>query len=84
MDELLAKAMPSTSHVEKVLAATAEIGKASGLETAAEIMEILAGDAKRVDGSEVRAAAASLRNSAARIRARSKEALAEYKPERKP
>ena len=78
MDDLLGKAMPAASNVEKVLSATAEIGKASGLEVAVAVMRALADDGPRVDASEIRAAAASLELSAEKIRARAKNVLAQY------
>lgn len=80
MDDLLKRAMPSQSHVEQVLRATAEIGAASALDIAVKVMRALADDAVRgnVDASEVRAAAASLELSAEKKRAAAKAVLAKY------
>ena len=78
-DPLLSKAMPAANNVEKVLGATADIGKASGLEAAAGVLEAMADHKRRVVGTgELKAAAASLRKTAAQIRARSKATLGQF------
>ena len=78
MDDLMKKAMPSRSNLEKVLSATAEIGMASGLEAAAKVMIALAEDGPKVDASEIRMAAASLTMSAEKKRTAAQAVLARY------
>lgn len=77
MDELLKRAMPAKSNIEKVLSATAEMGAASALEVAVQVMRALAQDAVRgkVEASEIRAAALSLERSAEKKRAAAKAVL---------
>jgi hypothetical protein len=59
-----------------ILAATADIGKAAGLEAAAKVILAIADHKRRVVGTaELKAAALSLQESAAEIRAKAKETL---------
>ena len=59
-----------------VAAATADMGKASGLEAAAKVLLALADHKRRVVGTgELKAAALALQENAAEIRAKAKEAL---------
>ena len=61
---------------EEVLRLTAEIGRASGLETAAKVMRALADHDRRVVGtSDIKAAAMALENVAADMRAKAKSKL---------
>ena len=78
MDDLIKKAMPASSHVDKVLSATGELGAASGLDIAVKVMLALAEDGPKVDASEIRAAAASLTRSAEKKRTAAKAVLAKY------
>ena len=68
----------STAHAI-VAAATADMGKAAGLEAAAKVLLALADHKRRVVGtSEIKAAAMALQENAAEIRAKAKEALRPY------
>lgn len=59
-----------------ILNATADIGKASGLEAAAKVLLALADHKRRVVGTgELKAAAAQLNEAAAEIRARAESAI---------
>lgn len=78
MDDLLRKAMPARSNMEKVLSATADLGAAEGLDIAVKVMLALAGDGPKVDASEIRAAAASLSLSSEKKRAAAKAVLAKF------
>jgi phage-related minor tail protein len=79
MDDLLAKAMPAKDHTTKVIAAFGDLGKASGLSIAADVMDALAEDGPQISASEVRAAAKSLRRSAEGLKYRSQQTLDQYK-----
>jgi len=61
---------------ETALRATAEIGRASGLEAAAKVLLALADHKRRVVGTaEIKAAAASLQECAAEIRAKAEATI---------
>lgn len=61
---------------ETVLRATADIGRASGLEAAAKVLLALADHKRRVVGTaEIKAAAASLQECAAEMRAKAKDSI---------
>lgn len=68
----------STAHAI-VAAATADMGRASGLEAAAKVLLAMADHNRRVVGTgELKAAALALQENAAEIRAKAKEALRPY------
>lgn len=70
--------MSSDAHI-KVLSATADIGKASGLEAAAKVLLAIADHKRRVVGTgEIKAAALALHQSADEIRVKAKEVMRPY------
>ena len=75
-DDIVSRAMPSRNNVERVLSATGELGRAAGIDAAAQVLEALADHKRRVVGTgEIKAAAAVLRRNAETIRARARKAL---------
>lgn len=57
---------------KRLLVLTAEIGKANGIRAGAEILEALIQGRKRIDASELRAAAAAMNDTASKLDAKTK------------
>lgn len=78
MDDLLKRAMPSNSNLERVLNATGDLGKASGLDVAVQVLRALAEEGPKVDAVEILAAAESLDRSAHKLRTSAQAVLSNY------